>query len=112
MLWAEADDHVAKLGKVHRRRAEKSGDESVSGIVIDIGGSTELSNDTFVEHHDAVAHGHGFHLIMRDVDGGGTHAAMKDLRLTHDSAGQSDPLTLTAGKLTRLAIEERANAEK
>src|SRR5260370_18450013 len=81
MLRAEANDHVIKLGKVHRRRAEKSGDESVSGIIVDIGGSTELSNDTFVEHHDAVAHGHGFHLIVRDLDGRGTHAAMKALKL-------------------------------
>src|SRR6266849_3084460 len=73
---------------------------------------------------------------MRDVDGRGTHAAMKalklfarrgtelgvevgegfvekkDSRLTNDGAGQSDPLTLTPGELARLAIEEHTDAEK
>src|SRR5713226_4829684 len=81
MLRAEADNYFAKLGEVHRRRAEKRSDESVSGIVIDISGRAELANDAFVEHHDAVAHGHRFHLIVRDVDGRGTHAAMKALKL-------------------------------
>jgi len=75
-------------------------------------------------------------LIVRDVDDRGTDAAMKALelfagggpelgvevgkrfveqeygRLPDDGAGQGDPLTLTAGELARLAIEERADAEK
>src|SRR6267378_3882476 len=136
MLGTKADGDVTDFGEVHRRRAEKSGDESVSRIVIDIGGSAELANHTFVEHHDAVAHGHGFHLIVRDVDGRGSHAAMKALelfagggpelsvevgkrfveqeygRLADDGAGQCDALPLTSGKLARLAIEERANTQK
>ena len=136
MLGTKADDDITDFGEVHGRRAEKSGDESVSRMVIDIGGGAELANDTFVEHHDAVAHGHGLHLIVRDVDGRGSHAAMKALelfagggpelgvevgkrfveqengRLADDGAGQRDPLTLTAGELARLAIEERANAKK
>ena len=73
---------------------------------------------------------------MRDVDGRGTDAAMKTLKLftrggaelgvevgerlvekkdgrfADDGAGQSDPLPLTTGKLPRLAIEERANAKE
>src|SRR6266446_10073518 len=122
MLGTEADDDVAELGQIHGRGTEKSGDESVGGIVIDFGGSAELAHHALVENHDAVAHGHGFDLIVRDVDGGGTDAAMKTLellsrgsaelgvevgeglvekkdgRFTHDGAGQSDPLPLTAGK--------------
>src|SRR5882762_3429081 len=136
MLGTKADDDITDFGEVHRRRAEKSGDESVSRIVIDIGGSAELANHTFVEHHDAVAHGHGFHLIVRDVDGRGSHTAMKALelfagggpelsvevgkrfveqeygRLADDGAGQCDALPLTSGKLARFAIEERANTQK
>src|SRR5260370_23038123 len=121
MLGTEAEEEIPDLREVRRGRAEKRGDESVSGIVIDICGSAELANDSFVEHHDAVAHGHGLHLIMRDVDGRSTHAAMKalklfarrgtelgvevgegfvekkDRRLTHDGARERDALSLTAG---------------
>src|SRR2546422_3839736 len=37
---------ITDFGEIHRRRAEKGGDESVSRMVIDIGGSAELANDT------------------------------------------------------------------
>src|SRR5437899_211658 len=136
MLRAKAHDYVAKLGKVHRWRAEKGGDESVSGIVIDISRSAELANHTFIEHHDPVAHRHGFHLIVGDVNSCRTDAAMKTLKLfarggaqlgvevgerfvkkkdrrfADDRAGQGDPLPLTTGQLSRLPIEKRTDAEK
>src|ERR1700687_6322723 len=95
MLGTKADDDIADFGEVHRRGAQKSGDESVSRIVIDSGGGAELANHTFVEHHDAVAHGHGFHLFVRDVDGRGTHAAMKALELF---AGGGPELSVEIGK--------------
>src|SRR6266568_8349693 len=136
MLRAEADDDIAELSQIHGRGTEKSGDESVGGIVIDFGGSAELAHDALIEHHDAVAHGHGFDLIVRDVDGGGADATVKALellargsaelgvevgerfvkeedgRLAHDGAGQSHTLPLTAGQFARLAVEERADAEE
>src|SRR2546426_130034 len=136
MLRTEADDDIAELGQIHGRGTEKGGDESVGGIVIDFGGSAELAHHALVENHDAVAHGHGFDLIVRDVDGGGTDAAMKTLellsrgsaelgvevgerfvkeedgRLAHDGTSQSHALAFTARKLAWLAIEERADAEE
>src|SRR6266702_1627720 len=136
MLRTEADNDIAELSQIHGRGTEKSGDESVGGIVIDFGRSAELAHHALVENHDAVAHGHGFDLIVGDVDGGGADAAMKTLeflargsaelgvevgerfvkeedgRLAHDGTGQSHALAFTAGKLARLAIEERADAEE
>src|SRR6266700_2784216 len=79
MLGTEADDDIAELGQIHGRGTEKGGDESVGGIVVDLRGSTELAHHALVENHDAVAHGHGFDLIVGDVDGGGADAAMKTL---------------------------------
>src|SRR5712691_2892285 len=133
MLGTEADNDIAEFSQIHGRGTEKSGDESVGGIVIDFGRSAELAHHALVENHDAVAHGHGFDLIVGDVDGGGADAAMKTLellargsaelgvevgegfvkeedgRLAHDGAGQSHALAFTAGKLEigRASCRER-----
>ena len=136
MLWTEADNYVAEFDKVHRRRAQEGGNEGIGRIVIDVSGCADLVHDTFIQNHDAVAHGHGFHLIVRDVDGGRTYAAVellellasrgselgvevgerfiekKDGRFTHNGARQCDPLTLASREFARLAFEERANAKK
>src|SRR5207253_6092609 len=100
------------------------------------GGSPDLVHDTFIQHHDPVAHGHGFHLIMRNIDGGRTDATVKALELfargsselgievgerlveqkyggfAHDGPRQSHALALSSGELARLAIQERANSQK
>ena len=136
MLGTESDDYVAELDQVHGRRAEKGGDERVGRIVIDFGGCAKLMHDTFIQHHDAVTHGHGLHLVVRDVDRSRPHAAVKALQFfarqrsefgvevrkrlvekkdggfTHDGARQGNPLTLTAGEFARLAIKQRANAQQ
>ena len=90
----------------------------------------------FVEDQDAVAHGHGFDLVVGDVDGGGADAAVEALELfagrgaelsveigkrlvekedgglADDGAGQGDALAFTTGKFARLAVEKRADAEE
>ncbi len=93
-------------------------------------------HNPFIQHHDPVAHGHGFHLIMGDINGGCTYSAVKALQFfarrgselgvevgkrlvekkdggfAHNSPRQSDPLTLTSGELARLTIKKRANTKK
>ncbi len=40
-----------------------------------------LLNDARLQDHDAIRHGHGFHLIMRNIDGGGMQFAMQFYKL-------------------------------
>src|SRR5947208_7159150 len=136
MLGAKADDVFGELGQVHRRGAEKSGDEGIRGVVVDFGRGTELVDNALVEYQDAVAHRHGFHLIVRDVDRGSADAAVKALellarggaqfgvkvgerlveqedgRLADDRAGERDPLAFATGELARLALEKCTYSEQ
>src|SRR5207302_10897394 len=136
VLGAKADDEFGELGQVHRRGTEKSSDEGIRGVVVDFGRRAELVDNAFIEHQDAVAHGHGFHLIVRDVDRGSADAAVKALELlarggaqfgvkirerlveqehgglADDRAGKRDPLAFATGELARLALEKCTYSEQ
>src|SRR5262245_836405 len=56
--------------EVHFRRSDETGHKQVRGPLIQLQWRTVLLNATGVEHHDLVGHGHGFDLVMRDVDRG------------------------------------------
>ena len=85
--------------------------------------------------HDAVGERHRFDLVVGDVDGRGLQALMQfldlgahgdaklgveirerlveqeNLRITHDRPAHGDALTLPAGELARIAVEQRSKAE-
>ena len=85
--------------------------------------------------HDLVGHGHGFDLVVGDVDRRGLQALMQfldlgahlhaqlgvevrqrlveqeHLRIAHDGAAHGDALALAAGKLARKAVEQGAEPE-
>ena len=133
------------LEEVHRRGAEEAGNEEVGGFVVDFERGVDLLDDAFLEsgggvehgvhHDDAGAHGHGFDLVVGDVDHGGLETAVqlddlgahldahlgvevgerfveeKDLGLAHDGAADGDALALAAGERLGGAVEELAETE-
>jgi zinc and cadmium transporter len=56
---------------VHRRRADEAGDEAVGRAVVELQRRADLLDAAVVHHDDAVGHGHGLDLVVRDVDRGG-----------------------------------------
>ena len=88
-----------------------------------------------VHHHDAVGQRHRLHLVVGHVDRGGAdflvhlldldphlHAQLgvevgqrlveqKHLRVAHDGAAHGDALTLAAGQLLRLAVDQFDDVE-
>ncbi|MNP22229.1 hypothetical protein D3C76_1148900 [compost metagenome] len=80
-LCATSHRHVVQ---VHRRAADKLGDEAVSGLVVQVNGFIHLHNGATVHHADAVAHGHRLHLIVGDVDHGGGGAFLFQLVMQFD----------------------------
>ena len=88
-----------------------------------------------VHHDDLVGHGHGLDLVVGDVDRRGLQALVQfldlgahlhaqlgievgqrlveqeHLRIAHDGAAHGDALALAAGKLARIAFEQRLEAE-
>src|SRR6185437_12325946 len=95
----------------------------------------DLAHAATVDHGDAVAHAHRLDLIVRDIDRGEPDSLLEALdleprrgaqlgvevrqrlveqqrgRLAHQRAGERDALTLAAGELARLAIEQPRDAE-
>ena len=89
-----------------------------------------------VQDEQPVAQGHRLHLVVGDEQAGdpqpalqpadlGTHGEpqlgvevgqrlveQEQLRVPHDRAAHRDPLALSAGKLPRLALQQRADAEQ
>ena len=138
---AGLEDESAVLGgeraleDVHGRGADEAGDEGVRGPVIDIQRGVDLLDDAVLHNADAVAHGHGLDLVVRDVDHGGAEAGMElvdfgahldahlgvevgerfveeeDGGLADDGAADGDALALAAGEGLRLAFEVVADAE-
>jgi malonyl CoA-acyl carrier protein transacylase len=88
-----------------------------------------------VHHDDAVGHGHGLDLVVRDVDRGrlqalvqrldlGAHrhaqlgvqvgqrlVEQEDLGVAHDGAAHGHALALAAGEFARVAVEQRVEVE-
>ena len=79
MLRSETNDYVGEFGEVHGRRSQESGDESVRRVIVHLGRRAQLVDHAFVQDQYAIAHGHGFHLVVRDIDGSGAHSAVKTL---------------------------------
>ena len=122
--------------QVHRRRAQEGSDESVGRLLVDLLGRAYLAYYALMQHHHAVAHGHGFDLVVSHVDGGGANAFLEILdllagggaqlgveirerfiqqehgRIAHHGAGQSYALAFAAGQLARLALQQVADAKQ
>lgn len=106
---------------VHGGRADKAGNEDIGRTVIEIERRADLFHPARIHHHDPVGHGHGFHLVMGDVNSGHPEALMqaldlaahddaqlgveigerlveqKNLRIAHDGTAHGHALPLTAG---------------
>ena len=104
-------------------------------MVVELLRRRHLLQLAFAHDGDAIAHGHGLDLVVRDVQrrhaelvleaadlGAHLHAQLgvevgqwlvheKRLRLAHDRAPHGDPLALAAGEGARLAVEEVLEAE-
>ncbi len=126
--------HLARHD-VHGRAPDEAGDELVDGLVVERERRVDLLDLAVAQHHDAVAHRHGLHLVVRDVDHRGPEAGVElgDLRahlhaelgvevgerlveeehgrLAHDGAADGHALALPAGELLRLAVQHRLQPE-
>src|SRR3954454_1537689 len=76
-----AVDLELAMQKVHRRRADETGDELVVRPVVQFKGRADLLDDAVMHHHDLVGHGHGLDLVVGDVDGGGFQPLVQFLDL-------------------------------
>ena len=72
---------VHKIKEVHRRRADEAGDEQVGRAVVELERRADLLDDAVVHDDDPVGHGHGFDLVVGDVDGGGLQPLVQLLDL-------------------------------
>src|SRR5215475_8768727 len=132
----KAHSDAVVLDQVHGRRTQESGDKGVGGVVINFLRRADLPHHALVEHHDAVAHGHGLNLVMCDIDRRRTYAAVEPLqllarsqtqlrvevgerliqeedgRLADNGARQSHALALAAREFARLALQQSSDAEQ
>ena len=121
---------MGEVVDIHRRGANETGDEDVLRAVINGAGGIHLLQDSGIENGDAVTHGHRLGLVVGDIYGGGTKAALqvRDLRaggnaqlgiqvgqrLVHaeygrfadDGAAHGHALALAAGEVCRLAVQQ------
>ena len=138
MLTLDRDDRVAEhhaavldreVEEVHRGGADEAGHEDVVRVVVHPARAVALLEQAVLEDRDAVTHRHGLDLVVGDVDGRDTEAALQrgDLgagldaelgvevrqRLVHeehlrapdDRPAHRDPLTLATGEGLGLALE-------
>ena len=109
--------------EVHGGGADESGDEAVGGVAVEFEWRGDLLEDAVVHDGDAIAHGHGFGLVVGDVDGSGFELFLQaddlgagfgaefgvevgegfvheeDLGCAGHSSAEGDALFLTAGEL-------------
>ena len=109
-----------RLQEVHLRRTDETSHKLIAGIVVQILGRIHLLNDAVLHYHNPVPHGHGFRLVMGDIDKGGLKSLVKRgnlashlrtqlgvqigqrliqqeyRRIPHHSAAQSHTLSLSA----------------
>ena len=121
--------------EIHRGAAEEAGDVGVARVMVEVEGAAGLLQISVTENGDARGHGHGFGLIVRDVNNGGLEALVEfdqfgtelgahggvevgewfveeeDAGLPDDGAADGDALLLSAGEITRHAREEVFDAE-
>ncbi|MCY1241441.1 hypothetical protein D9M72_543410 [compost metagenome] len=56
--------------EIHAGRADEGGDEEIGGRLVKRDRVGCLLDTPLVHNDDAIGHGHGFHLVVGDVDGG------------------------------------------
>ena len=120
--------HPLGLHQVHLGRADEAGHKGVGGFVVQLQRRAGLLDFPTVQHHDPIAHGHCFHLVVGHVDHGQAQLFLQpadfrahlapefgvqvgkglvhqaDRGLAADAAGQGHTLALAAGELSRLAL--------
>ena len=123
--------HQPARNEVHARRAEEPGDEARRRPLEQIERRALLLDHAVAHQHDPVGERHRLDLVVRDVDHRGGDLLMQpldldahlvaelrvevgerlveqeELRVAHDGAADGDALALAAGKLARIAVEER-----
>ncbi len=121
---------------VHRRAAEETGHEQVGRPVVQRHRRVDLLDDAVLQHHDALAQGHRFDLVMRHVDHGGAQLAvqLRDLgthavaqlgiqvgqrlvqqehrRLAHQRTAQRHALALAAGHRLGQLVHHLGQAQR
>ena len=119
------------INQIHGGRTDEASNEKIGRMVIEIKRSTNLLYNTAVHHDNAVCHGHGFDLIMGDIDHRRFKPSMQSLDLgshlhtklciqvgqglveekhfwvANNGAPHGDALPLAARELTRGALQER-----
>src|SRR5215203_4383093 len=114
----------------HVRDAEEVGYVGRGRLLVDLAGCADLLDPAFVHHCEAVGHGKGFFLIVRNVDEGDTDLLLQGLqldlerfpelgvvgaewlvqqehrRVEYKSPRECHALLLAAGELVRFAVAE------
>ena len=112
-----------------RAAANKTRDKQIGRFTVELQGRADLLDAPVIENHDLVGKGHGFDLVVGNVDHCGLELLMelgdlqphvdtqggvevgqglvkqKGLRLAHDRPADRDPLALATGKLPRTAVK-------
>lgn len=118
------------LEEIHGGAADEAGHKQVGRAGVEGVGGIHLLQAAIFHDGDAVAHGHGFHLVVGDVDEGGAqlHVQLADLgprlhpqlgvevgeglihqkhrRVAHNGPPDGHPLPLPTGKFLGLAVEK------
>ncbi len=116
--------------EIHLGGADEPGYEKVAGPFIELLGRADLMDASVFHDDDAVGHGHGFHLVMGDIDkgrrqflvefidlrpGGGSQFGIQvrqwfiqeeGLGITDHGSAQGDPLFLAAGESLWLTVQQ------
>src|SRR5262249_15924546 len=58
----------ATLEHIHRRRSDEPGDKEIVRTVVELKRGADLFDATVMHDDNLVGHGHGFDLVVRDVD--------------------------------------------
>ena len=69
--------HSLTRQDIHGRGPNELGHEQITRMVKQFQRGTNLLNDAVTHDHDAVGHGHGFNLVVRDVNGSGAQALVQ-----------------------------------
>ena len=121
--------------EVHRRGAQKAGDEAVERFVVDVQRRVALLDEAVGHNDDAVAEGHRLFLVVGDVDRGGLEPVVQALEfgasgdaelgvevgqrlveqegrgVADDGPPQRDALALAAREGLGLAVEQLRDAQ-
>ncbi|MNJ37996.1 hypothetical protein D3C77_328330 [compost metagenome] len=118
------------IDKVHCRGTDKSSNENIRWLVVQLFRGSSLLNDTVLHNNDTVTHRHSLCLVMRyintscfetfnqlcnfrthlttefSIQVGKRFVHEEDLWIADNRASQGNPLTLTTGKCLRFTIKQ------